>query len=165
MNVEPLSDPATRAKAILLASQSPVRIPILVKQSYGIVALCVVLGFIPAFALVYKLTEDLFPLFNRSLNTHLSASPGFLAFCTFALVFLPPWLLLYYVGGRYTCRLVAYYAQQGNEDDAEVVALGFQHTVWYLHFRNSEALQSLAKSRDLATKSDRYRRFMNRLGQ
>ena len=158
-----LSDPATRAKAVKLAKESAVREPLITRAGWGFVALCLVLGGCPGFMLVFRLSDILWPYVIPGLGSKPAESPGFLAAATFAVLFGPPLLLLYYVTGRYVCTVTLFYASQGKSEDAETVALGMQNFIWYLHVRTNTQFRQFLQTQRLGEKSERYRKYLSRV--
>jgi hypothetical protein len=158
-----LSDLQTRAKASALAASAPLKMPLLVREGWGVIALIIVLGIIPSWLATGWLLSKVLPVLSHLVGVPLKLPLSVFVLLGFFLIATPAFLLVYYVAGRYTCRLTNYYASIGRIEDAETVALGFQATVWYLHLTQDYQFASFLKASNLGEKSDRYAKFLARM--
>jgi hypothetical protein len=163
MKFSSLSDPSTRASALMLTQEAPFKMPLIVKEGWGIIALIIIVGFIPSLLITAKICTFIVPL--------LVIIPGMKSFLTlellvlvaFLVIALPAICLVYYIAGRYTCRLTLYFVSNERLEDAKIVALGFQHTIYYLHLKQNDEFASFIRTSNLTSESDRYAKFINRL--
>jgi hypothetical protein len=163
MDIKPLSDPRTRASAVILAQQAPIKMPYVAKNGWGVIALLIVFGFIPGQIAGFAVSKFILALVRDLTGVQFRPPLVLIVGLGFSFVFLPSIWLVFYITGRYTCRLTHYYASIGRLQDAETVALGFQATVWYLHVRQNREFASFLRTAELGNKSARYQRFLARL--
>jgi len=161
--MKPLSDPQTRNRACVLAASAPLKIPRVVKEGWGVIALAIIVGIIPSlFATAWLLSKSL-PMLRKLIGLHVPVPMSAFFVLSLLIVAVPVGLYVYYQAGLYTCRLANYFVLQGKFDDAETVALGFQSTVWYLHLWQDRQFASFARAADLGSKSQRYAKYLARL--
>ena len=152
-----MNDPKLRVNAMILAAESGLRAPLLVRESWGVLALAVIVGIIPSIVISLAAFELLQTKMAGTFLEPLTPIPHIFQ-CTvaFIAIFLPSVMLIYFQSGKFTWCVAKHLADQGRLLDAETVLLGLDHTVSTIHLLLYPELLRFVRKHGLATKSNRY---------
>lgn len=136
----------------------PLKVPYLVKEGWGFIALCIILFFPLAGILITVLTQvekrwAIPPLVDLLLLV-----------LTFVLCFAGPFWLVGSLTSKFILKTVRHHLEQGQPELGERLALLVDYQVWFREIRRNDWFRQFIQERKLYEKSARYSRFLAKLG-
>lgn len=139
------------------------RVPFLVRNGYGITALCALLTF-PLYYPVSLMYEWSFAFCARIMSlSRVPEPPIFLVFLTALLLAIsPPMIVGFSLASRYLVKAVKYYLDQNDQARAEEALLSWIKNLWYRDYQRNQWLQNFIRDRKIHEKSPKLARFAER---
>lgn len=139
-----------------LLNEAPLRPPLVATKLWGIAAASVVVGFIPV-------TVGLFYLWSKLatwLQSHYAVHPDPPVFILVLIAVMVCFFIPAYVGFRaaslYCLRLMKYYLDHNETEQAEQVALTFSEKIWIRHAKNCPWFREFVATQGLKERVKRY---------
>lgn len=144
-------------------AQREPKVPFIVKNLYGIVALSSLLT-LPLIGVVYVAFKDGNRLIHGWLpRVPIVDPPLFLVFLVALMIAVSiAWLPGGAVASRYIVRLTRFHLDHGDEKAAEQVLLRDSRQLWYHHIKKNKWLLEFIVEKHLDEKSGRFARFSRR---
>lgn len=143
----------------------PMKVPYLVREGWGFIALCIILFFPLAGVLIIILSRV-----DALLVSHLGKSWALhplvgvlLLLLAFVICFAGPFWLVGSLTSRFIIQTVRHHLDQGQPELGEKVALLVDYQVWFREFRENEWFRQFLRERNLYDKSARYKTLLAKL--
>jgi hypothetical protein len=135
----------------------PLKVPYLVREGWGFIALCIILFFPLAGVLITVLS------WVEKSRAIPPAIDLLLLLLTFVVCFAGPFWLVGSLTSRFILQTVRHHLNQGQPELAEKVALLVDYQVWFREFRENEWFRQFLQERSLYERSVRYRALLAKL--
>ena len=135
----------------------PLKVPYIVREAWGFIALCIILFFPLAGVLLTVLSqvEKSWPI--------PPAVDFLLLLFAFVACFAGPFWLVGSLTSRFILQTVRHHLDQGQPELGEKVALLLDYQVWFREFRENEWFRQFLQERNLYDKSARYKTLLAKL--
>jgi hypothetical protein len=143
----------------------PLKVPYVVREAWGFIALCIIL-FFPFVGVLFIVLTRVNALISAHIGRPWEMHPAIglvLVSLAFLICFVGPWWLVGSRTSRFILQNIRHHLDQGRPDLAEKAALLVDYQIWFRDFQDNEWFRQLLQERNLYDKSARYKKLLNKL--